>query len=101
MPIGLLKVLCVAKLPGDLMPALPAGSMDDQVRHLQARFHRALRHKAAFYLDTMTPQIFQVHASQVVIALHEAIASVRTLENQRHHVYVALQNEAGEIVHRN
>src|SRR5258705_11102002 len=34
MPIGLLKLLRVARLPGDLMPALPAGRMDDQVGHL-------------------------------------------------------------------
>ncbi len=34
MPIGLLKVLRVARLPSKLMPALPAGGVDDQVRHL-------------------------------------------------------------------
>jgi len=33
MPIGLLKVLRVAKLPGKFMPTLPTGRVHDQVRY--------------------------------------------------------------------
>ncbi len=34
MPVGLLKVLRMARLPGKLMPALPAGCVGDEIGHL-------------------------------------------------------------------
>ena len=66
-------------------PGIPAGRTEDE---------------AAFDLGTTARHIFQIHAGQIVIALHQSVAAVGAFENKRHHVYVASRHEADEIIHR-
>lgn len=62
MPIGRLKVFCMAEFPGNLMPPLTPGSVRDQVGNLQTRFDRTLGHKATLHLNPASPNVSNIHA---------------------------------------